>query len=90
MKDTEIIARHYGLEEQSRQCIEEMAELTVAINKVHRHWSDENIDNMIEEMADVQIMLNQLIYLTDSREQVNKIMQEKIQRQLERMGMPKK
>ena len=28
-----IIAEHYGYDSQSRQCIEEMAELTQAINK---------------------------------------------------------
>lgn len=28
------IARHYGYEAQSRQCIEEMAELTQAIKKL--------------------------------------------------------
>lgn len=104
MKDIEIIAEHYGLEEQSLQCIEEMAELTVAINKVRRHISDEielvhgrkahsiwlePINNMIEEIADVQIMLNQLVFLTNSHEQVEKIMDEKIKRQMERIGMPK-
>ena len=31
-----IIAEHYGYEAQSRQCIEEMAELMQAINKLWR------------------------------------------------------
>ena len=31
-----IIAEHYGYESQSRQCIEEMAELTQVINKFWR------------------------------------------------------
>jgi len=30
------IANHYGYESQSRQCIEELAELIQAINKFHR------------------------------------------------------
>ena len=30
------IAEFYGFDEQSRQCIEEMAELTVALNKMWR------------------------------------------------------
>mgnify|MGYP005829319167 FL=1 len=34
-----IIARYYGYEAQSRQLIEEMAELTQAINKL---WRKEN------------------------------------------------
>lgn len=32
-----IIAEHYGYDSQSRQCIEEMAELTQAINKFWRN-----------------------------------------------------
>lgn len=89
MTDLEIIARHYGLEEQSLQCIEEMAELTQAINKVHRKCSKENLDKMVEEIADVQIMIKQLIYLTNSDKDVKRVMSEKINRQLERMGKPK-
>lgn len=40
MTDEKIkkIARHYGYEAQSRQCIEEMAELTQAINKYWRKY----------------------------------------------------
>lgn len=40
--------------------IEEMAELTQALCKVKRAWSEEAIASIIEEMADVQIMLDQL------------------------------
>ena len=32
-KKIRVIANHYGYDAQSRQCIEEMAELTQAINK---------------------------------------------------------
>lgn len=35
-----LIARHYGYDTQSRQCIEEMAELTQAINKFWRRQLD--------------------------------------------------
>lgn len=35
-----IIAEHYGYDAQSRQCIEEMAELTQAINKFWRNQLD--------------------------------------------------
>lgn len=35
-----LIAHHYGYESQSRQCIEEMAELTQAINKFWRRQLD--------------------------------------------------
>ena len=36
----EFIANHYGYDAQSRQCIEEMAELTQAINKFWRNQLD--------------------------------------------------
>ena len=90
------IALRYGYEPQSRQLIEEMAELTVAINKFWRAnqkpATDENLDkmraarsNIIEEIADVGIMLEQITYLLDAHEDVQEIMAEKINRQLERI-----
>lgn len=50
----------YGSTHQVNMVIEEMAELTQALCKVKRAWSEEAIANIIEEMADVQIMLDQL------------------------------
>ena len=89
-----IIADHYGYGAQSRQCIEEMAELTQAINKWWRvcgngQRTEESIAecryNLVEEIADVQIMLYQLGYLLDSRLEVSEIITKKLDRQLERI-----
>lgn len=94
------IAQHYGYDAQSRQCIEEMAELTQAINKYWRQglqcgqvqYPDHNgympmtsctYDNLVEEIADVQIMLWQLEYLLNA--DVKPIIEHKISRQLERI-----
>lgn len=57
--------RTYGISEQCDMCIEEMSELTKAILKHRRACKnadgyDETHDNVIEEMADVQIMLDQM------------------------------
>lgn len=90
------IALRYGYEPQSRQLIEEMAELTVAINKFWRAnqkpATDETLEkmraarsNIIEEIADVGIMLEQITYLLDAHEDVQEITEEKIKRQLERI-----
>lgn len=53
-KEIKIIADHYGYEPQSRQLIEEMAELTVALNKLWRFEQlirNKNLDELpIEEM----------------------------------------
>lgn len=48
----------YGKDAQLKMCIEEMAELTQAICKSFR--GKDNLDNIIEEIADVEIMLAQL------------------------------
>lgn len=89
-----IIADHYGYGAQSRQCIEEMAELTQAINKLWRVCGNgqkteksnrECMDNLVEEMADVQIMLWQMEYLLLSAQEVNQMITQKLNRQLERI-----
>lgn len=93
------IANHYGYESQSRQLIEEMAELTVAINKLWRvekfcdrknimdvkGFSYPEVKEIIEEIADVEIMLSQIKYLLDCNNEVEQEKERKILRQLERM-----
>lgn len=66
------IANHYGLESQSRQLMEECGELSQAVNKVWRSVkgfvkgsgkSTEVVEaeaNLVEEMADVSVMIMQL------------------------------
>ena len=94
------IADTYGYDAQSRQCIEEMAELTQAINKMWRAKNNainatisteimrydaiflNKKKNLIEEIADVQIMLWQMAYLLNV--DVTQIIEQKLDRQLER------
>lgn len=97
------IARHYGYDAQSRQCIEEMAELTQAINKywrtelqrgknLYNPWDgympndSEEYYNLIEEIADVQIMLEQMKFFLAAGHDVNCIIDEKLDRQIERIN----
>lgn len=100
-KKIQKIAQAYGYDAQSRQCIEEMAELTQAINKFWRKALDcgkekqpngekyitisPTYDNLVEEMADVQIMLWQLEYLLNADTSI--IIQRKLERQMERIDM---
>lgn len=94
------IADHYGYDAQSRQCIEEMAELTQAINKFWRNQLDcgnielpddpeeipiftKEYDNLIEEMADVQVTLLQMTYLLKT--DIQSMVDIKLDRQLERI-----
>ena len=67
-------AKHYGYEAQSNQLVEECAELIQAVSKYRRATVDVGqpledykktvaLENLIEEIADVEIMLEQIKYL---------------------------
>ena len=92
------ISHHYGYDAQSRQLIEEMAELTVALNKYYRQDKSDVItakeyldvqylfNNIKEEIADVTIMLEQIKYLLNiSDTDIEQIIEQKLNRQLERI-----
>lgn len=75
------IFNYYGFKKQYHKLIEEMAELIQAIEK------EESKDSIIEELADVQILLMQIrlnLNSTDSSKFV-KFFNEKIDRQIERI-----
>jgi len=51
----------WGLNAQVGQAVEECAELIVALQKlVNRSQSPETIDNVLDELADVEMMLAQM------------------------------
>lgn len=78
------IADYYGLDSQTDKTIEECAELIQALAKL------ESRENTIEEIADVQIMLKQMLYLLDCEKEVEKVVEYKINRQLKRIRKEKK
>lgn len=78
------IADYYGLDSQTDKTIEECAELIQALVKL------ESRENTIEEIADVQIMLKQMLYLLDCEKEMEKVMEYKINRQLKRIRKEKK
>ena len=93
-KKIEWIANMYGYDAQSRQCMEEAAKLIQAINKRWRKaaygGNDKEIaaaeERIIDEMANVIIMLWQLKLLLGVREHVlEEKIEDKLDRQLERM-----
>jgi len=91
------IANHFGLEPQMQQLIEEMSELTQAICK-HKRKNGEGQplsdaiaarhveENLIEELADVKLVLSQVIFLLGCEKEVQQIENQKIKRTLERIG----
>ncbi len=79
------IANHYGYTAQSDIIIEECAELTQAICKLRRAWSDSRLENVKEELADVLIMARQLRVMLGA-EDIDRIIGEKLDRQIERIA----
>jgi hypothetical protein len=69
----------YGTEEQVRMIYEEMCELGVALSKHHRDPGMETVRDVQEEIADVQIMLEQAKEMF-GRSGVEWIIQEKTER----------
>lgn len=76
---------HYGTLNQKLIAIEEMAELQKAIVKDIRQNSKENTDAVIEEIADVQVMLEQLKMIFSCKSKIDEIMDAKIDRQIKRI-----
>lgn len=70
------IAEYFGIRKQTNQLIEEMAELTQAFCKESRGLKS----NIVEEIADVRLVLTQLIYLLNCEEEVQVIENQKIER----------
>lgn len=80
------IADHYRFEKQSVQCMEECAELIQAVSKYLREDTIQREADMVEEMADVYIMIMQLLYLIGERpEDLAAVVDDKLKRQIERI-----
>ena len=68
----------WGKSSQLLLCMEECAELTKECSKAIRSIS--NRDNMIEELADVYMMVREMEIVCDCEEEVNKVIKEKNER----------
>lgn len=72
----ETAIKVYGVTDQENMAIEECAELIQAINKKHRGKEH----NIPEEIADVEIMLEQLKIANECYGEVEAIRKEKVER----------
>ena len=80
------IADHYGKDAQIDQALEELAELATALHHLKKKPESKDIlDNVHEEMADVYIMLHQLMHLIDPECITIGWMEHKVSRQEERI-----
>ena len=80
MKKIHKIINHYGHTTQFNKAVEELAELTRALVRDDRN-------NVIEEIADVYIMLEQLKIMGGiSDDLINYVIDQKLNRTIERMN----
>lgn len=82
----------YGAEAQVDMAVEEMSELTKALLKYRRKEAqgskdlEEARENILEEVADVIIMLTQLIMIYGGRDLVQEAIENKVDRQIKRLA----
>lgn len=78
------IADHYGLSNQLMKTVEELNELSIECAK---SWGKKEIrDNLISEVADVLVMITQIIYLGNIEwKEVEDVMKYKVDRQIQRI-----
>lgn len=82
----------YGAEAQVDMAVEEMSELTKALLKCRRKAAQGSKDleaareNILEEVADVIIMLTQLIMIYGGRDLVQETIENKVDRQIKRLA----
>ena len=86
----------WGLVAQYDQCVEEMAEMIVAINKYKRKVlykeyqnDDKVIKNLVEELADVSICLEQMKHFYKNNK-IDEIIEQKMQKFLKEIKEQKK
>ena len=83
------VLRHYGVIHQKSKTVEELAELIVALQKDLLEGKQKHSKAVLEEIADVKIMLMQMLFDEDDEEFVEKIMRQKLDRQLRRIEVSK-
>lgn len=80
LKAIEKIARHNKILIIKDKLIEEAKELAEAV--------EENVDeHIIEEIADVLIMIQQYLIMTDSEQELDAMIDFKLNRTMERLGI---
>ena len=84
-KELFFIINTYGTKNQEDKAIEELAELQQAILKHREYRNYETEKNIIDEIADVHIMLEQLKIIYSCHKEVDERVDYKIERQIKRI-----
>ena len=83
------ILNHYGILHQKSKAIEELAELIVALQKDVLKGKEEHSRAVLEEIADVHIMIAQLLDDEGDKTTVSLIIDKKLKRQIRRIKAEK-
>ena len=83
------ILNHYGIMNQKSKTIEELAELIVALQKDILDGKEGHSREVLEEIADVHIMLTQLLDDEGDKTTVSLIVDKKLKRQIRRIKAEK-
>ena len=83
------ILQHYGMMHQKSKTIEELAELIVALQKDILEGKEQHSRAVLEEIADVHIMLTQLLDDESDKTTVSLIADKKLKRQMRRIKAEK-
>lgn len=83
------ILQHYGILHQKSKAIEELAELIVALQKDLLSGKEQHSRAVLEEIADVHIMLTQLLDDEGDKTMVSLIVDKKLKRQMRRIKAEK-
>ena len=83
------ILQHYGILHQKSKTVEELAELIVALRKDILAGKEQHSRAVLEEIADVHIMLEQLLDDESYKTTVSLIVDKKLKRQMRRIKTEK-
>ena len=87
-RDIWTILRHYGSSLQRLKAMEELSELLLALARIglNEERESERYANLMEEMADVEVMMAQMRMVFDiDAEEISRIANKKIDRTLKRI-----
>lgn len=79
------IAKHYGFQHQAIKTVEKCSKFITTLSKLANDEGSRK--DVLEEMADVMVMLQQMQYfLCINQYELHKAMETKVHRQIERMN----